>query len=110
MTKIPNWDGSKVGKADIDDAGLGDIVKKKLLRTAVLAYEANKRQGTVKTKTRGETSYTTRKPFRQKGTGNARRGDFNGAPPRWQRGKLGRRRLVHGYEAAWDLPDLQRWG
>ena len=75
--KIPSWDGSKVGQVDIAEDHLGQIVKGKLLRSAVLAYEANKRQGTVKTKTRGETSYTTRKPYRQKGTGNARRGDFN---------------------------------
>jgi hypothetical protein len=39
-------------------------------------YEANKRQGTVKTKTRAEVTATTRKPYKQKGTGNARRGDF----------------------------------
>lgn len=75
--KIPSWDGAAVGEVDIAEDHLGGIVKGKLLRSAVLAYEANKRQGTVKTKTRGETSYTTRKPYRQKGTGNARRGDFN---------------------------------
>jgi len=53
------------------------VVKMRLLRDAVRMYEFNQRQGTVKTKTRGETNYTTRKPYKQKGTGNARRGDFN---------------------------------
>ena len=77
MASIPSWDGTKVGKATIDDGGLGDVVKKRLMRSAVIQYEANKRQGTVKTKTRGETAYTGNKPFRQKGTGNARRGDRN---------------------------------
>jgi large subunit ribosomal protein L4 len=52
-------------------------VKVKLLRQAVRMYEANQRLGTHSTKTRGETNFSTRKPYKQKGTGNARRGDFN---------------------------------
>jgi large subunit ribosomal protein L4 len=73
--KIKSWDGSKAGKASLDTASLGGMVKRRLMRTVVLGYEANKRQGTVKTKTRGEVSFTENKPFKQKGTGNARRGD-----------------------------------
>ena len=76
-TKIKSWDGSKAGTSDLDIAPLGDMVKRRLMRTAVLAYEANRRQGTVKTKTRGEVSFTENKPYKQKGTGNARRGDRN---------------------------------
>ncbi len=77
MVKVSKWDGGKVGKRDLDDSSLGELVKKRLLRGAVLQYEANRRQGTVKTKTRAETAYTGNKPFKQKGTGNARRGDRN---------------------------------
>ena len=77
MTSVSTWKDGSVGKADLDDSSLGGEVKLRLLFDAVRMYEANQRQGTVKTKTRGETSYTTRKPYRQKGTGNARRGDFN---------------------------------
>lgn len=82
MTKINQWDGSKVGSTDVDadalaPSGEGERAKRRLMRAAVLQYEANKRQGTVKTKTRGETAYTENKPYRQKGTGNARRGDRN---------------------------------
>lgn len=76
MTKIKTWDGGKLGSATLDGKPLGELVKIKLLRAAVRMYEANQRQGTVKTKTRGEIKATTAKPYRQKGTGNARRGDF----------------------------------
>ena len=77
MTKVAQWKGGKVGKLDLDTAAVGDAVKVRLLREAVRMYEANQRQGTVKTKNRSETAYTGRKPYRQKGTGRARRGDFN---------------------------------
>lgn len=78
MTKIKTWDGGKAGSATVDAKPLGEQeqVKKRLLWAAVRMYEANKRQGTVKTKTRAEIKATTRKPYRQKGTGNARRGDY----------------------------------
>jgi large subunit ribosomal protein L4 len=45
-----------------------------LLHDAVVMYQANQRQGTQKTKTRGEVAGSTRKLYRQKGTGNARAG------------------------------------
>ncbi len=44
------------------------------LKTTILAYQANARQGNAYTKTRGEVSGTGRKPWRQKGTGMARHG------------------------------------
>jgi large subunit ribosomal protein L4 len=74
---IPHWDGSKAGSTALDGALLGQATKPRLLREVVRMYEANRRQGNASTKTRGETAYTTRKPYAQKGTGNARRGDFN---------------------------------
>jgi large subunit ribosomal protein L4 len=76
MTKIKTWDGRKAGSATLDWKPLGELVKKRLPFAAVRMYEANARQGTVKTKTRAEVTATTAKPYRQKGTGNARRGDF----------------------------------
>ncbi len=78
MAQVSSWsaDGA-VGTAELPSDSLGEIVKLKLMRDVVRMYEANARQGTVKTKTRAEVSYTTRKPYKQKGTGNARRGDFN---------------------------------
>ena len=74
---IRSWDGKKAGTATLDASGLGERVKMRLLANAVRMYEANQRQGTLKVKTRGETNYSERKPYKQKGTGNARRGDFN---------------------------------
>jgi large subunit ribosomal protein L4 len=76
-SSVKAWAGGKVGSATLDGTSLGDKVKTKLLREAVRMYEANKRLGTHSTKTRGEVQFTTRKPYKQKGTGQARRGDFN---------------------------------
>jgi len=44
------------------------------LKDVIVAYQANIRQGSAKTKTRAEVSGTGKKPYRQKGTGHARRG------------------------------------
>ena len=76
-TKVKSWSGGKAGSATLDGAPLGDKVKMRLLREAVRMYEANKRLGTHSTLTRGEVNFSERKPYKQKGTGNARRGDFN---------------------------------
>jgi large subunit ribosomal protein L4 len=66
--------GKKVGSYEIDPAELAPAVNKQLLHDAVVMYQANQRQGTQKTKTRGEVAGSTRKLYRQKGTGNARAG------------------------------------
>lgn len=66
--------GKKVGSYEIDPAELAPSVSKQLLHDAVVMYQANQRQGTQKTKTRGEVAGSTRKLYRQKGTGNARAG------------------------------------
>ena len=49
-------------------------INKQLLHDAVVMYQANQRQGSHKTKTRGEVKASTKKLYRQKGTGNARAG------------------------------------
>jgi len=74
MTYIPK--GETLSKTEVDESTFGDKVKRRLLRDAVLMYEANRRQGTHSTLTRAEVSRTGRKPYRQKGTGYARCGDF----------------------------------
>ena len=66
--------GNDVGTVTVNEDNLGGKVRLKLLKQAVLMYEANRRQGTVKTKRRSEKSGATRKLFRQKGTGRARMG------------------------------------
>ena len=76
MIEVPvfNQAGSKVDTIQVDEAKLGGEVRKSLLKQAIVMYLANKRQGTVRTKARGEVAGSTRKMFRQKGTGNARTG------------------------------------
>jgi large subunit ribosomal protein L4 len=76
MATLPVYDisGSKVGTYDIDPSELASKINRQLLHDAVVMYQANLRQGTFRTKTRGEVSGSTKKMYRQKGTGNARAG------------------------------------
>lgn len=76
MVKLPVYDlsGKQVGDYDIDPSAIAPKVSKQLLHDAVVMYLANNRQGSNKTKTRGEVSGSTKKMYRQKGTGNARMG------------------------------------
>jgi len=76
MTTFPIYDrsGSQVGEYEIDPAALAPRVNKQLLHDAVVMYLANKRQGSQKTKSRREVSGSTKKMYRQKGTGHARAG------------------------------------
>ena len=76
MIEVPiyNQSGQKVETLQIDEAKFGGEVNKSLLKQALVYYHANQRQGTVRTQARGEVAGSTRKMFRQKGTGNARTG------------------------------------
>lgn len=76
MVSLPVYDrtGKEVGKYDIDPAELAPRISKQLLHDAVVMYQANQRLGTFRTKTRSEVSGSTKKMYRQKGTGNARAG------------------------------------
>jgi large subunit ribosomal protein L4 len=71
---IYNQAGDKVDTIQVDEAKLGGEVRKQLLKQALVMYHANQRQGSVRTLARGEVAGSTRKMFRQKGTGNARTG------------------------------------
>jgi large subunit ribosomal protein L4 len=71
---ILNIEGKKVGQADLADAVFGAKVKDYLLWELVKAQRAAKRAGTHDTKTRDEVRGGGKKPFKQKGTGNARQG------------------------------------
>ena len=66
--------GKEVSSYEIDPAELAPTINRQLLHDAVVMYQANQRQGTFRTKTRGEVAGSTRKLYRQKGTGNARAG------------------------------------
>jgi len=58
----------------LDEAVFGDQVRLPLLKQALVMYQTNRRQGSARTKSRGMVAGSTRKIFRQKGTGNARMG------------------------------------
>lgn len=66
--------GGQVGTYEIDPAELAPSINKQLLHDAVVMYQSNVRLGTARTKSRGEVAGTTKKMYRQKGTGNARAG------------------------------------
>lgn len=76
MLEVPvyNTDGQKIDTLQVDASVFGSEVNIPLLKQAIVTYHANKRQGTVQTKTRGMVEGSTKKLFKQKGTGNARRG------------------------------------
>jgi large subunit ribosomal protein L4 len=76
MVTLPVYDskGAEVGKMEVDPAKIAPKINKQLLHDVVVMYLANQRQGTKRTKPRGEVSGSTRKLYRQKGTGNARVG------------------------------------
>jgi large subunit ribosomal protein L4 len=67
--------GKKVGTYNLEPTDFAPHINKQLLHDAVVMYQANLRQGSHKTKNRHEVSASTRKLYRQKGTGNARAGD-----------------------------------
>src|SRR5690349_12445269 len=69
-----NRQGQEAGTVTVDAADFGGKISPRLMHEAVLMYEANQRQGTHSTLRRGEVSGSTKKLFRQKGTGNARAG------------------------------------
>ena len=71
---VVNVQGETVGTVEVDPAELGGKINKQLMHEAVLMYQANQRQGTHSTLRRGEVAGSTKKLFRQKGTGNARVG------------------------------------
>lgn len=83
---IYNMQGDEVGTMDLDDAVFGVEINENLVHEAVVAHLAAARQGTHKTKTRGEVSGGGKKPWRQKGTGHARQGSTRA--PQWKGGGM----------------------
>src|SRR3989344_9625843 len=73
-TTVYNWKKEKVGEVELDSTTFEAPVRKDLLHTVVKWQLAKRRQGTHQTKTRGLVSGGGKKPFKQKGTGNARQG------------------------------------
>ena len=72
--KIYRMDGSEAGAMELSDAVFNVEVNSTMVHDVVVALQNNKRQGNHETKTRSEISGGGKKPYKQKGTGNARHG------------------------------------
>ncbi len=72
--KVVNMEGAELGALDATESVFAAPLNEAMVHDVVVGLLANKRQGTHKTKTRGEVSGGGIKPFRQKGTGRARQG------------------------------------
>src|SRR4051812_44614450 len=72
--EVKNLEGKVVGEIDLGDGVFGVEVKEHLLWEVVKAQQAAKRQGTHSTLRRDEVRGGGKKPYKQKGTGNARQG------------------------------------
>lgn len=77
MIEIPiyNESGQQTGTFPVDESLLGGEVRFALLKQAFVRYHANRRSINATTKSRGMVEGSRRKLYKQKGTGNARRGD-----------------------------------
>ena len=76
MASLPvyNVSGEEVGKFEIDPDQISATINKQLLHDVVLMYQANRRQGSHRTKGRSDVAGNKKKMYKQKGTGNARAG------------------------------------
>ena len=84
--KVIRPDGQDAGVHTVGDKLANATAKLVTTHRAVVAEEANSRQGTQKTKTRSETRGGGRKPYKQKKTGNARQGSIRA--PQWAHGGM----------------------
>ena len=82
--KLINETGASSATLDAPDAVFGREFNQDLVHQIVIAYQANARMGTRKQKERSEIAKSTRKPWRQKGTGRARAG--MASSPLWRGG------------------------
>ena len=87
--KVRNLKNKEVGEVELSDAVFGAELNEGLIHASIRHYLASGRQGTAKTKTRGNVRGGGKKPWKQKGTGRARVASIRS--PLWRGG--GR---VHG--------------
>ena len=82
--ELLNDQGQAASKVDAPETVFGRDYNEALVHQLVVAYQANARQGTRAQKDRAQVKHSTKKPFRQKGTGNARAGMTSS--PLWRGG------------------------
>lgn len=76
MVPVFNMQGERLGEMEVDPASLGGTVRPRLIKQAIVAFLDHQRQRSARTKGRSVVEGSTRKLFRQKGTGNARAGNL----------------------------------
>src|SRR5215208_6335024 len=104
--KVRNLKNKEVGDVELSDAVFGVELNESLIHAAVRNYQANARQGTSATKTRGNVSGSGRKLWKQKGTGRARVASLRS--PLWKGGGN-----VHGPQPrdwSYNMPKKMRHG
>jgi large subunit ribosomal protein L4 len=104
--KVRNLKNKEVGEVTLEDAVFGVELNESLIHAAVTNYQANGRQGTSATKTRGNVSGSGRKLWKQKGTGRARIASLRS--PLWKGGGN-----VHGPQPrdwSYQMPKKMRRG
>ncbi|MCB0377295.1 MAG: 50S ribosomal protein L4 [Chlamydiia bacterium] len=74
--EVLDWKKKKSGEVEVPDQLVNDEVRKDILHTLVRWQLASRRAGTHNTKSRGEVSGSSKKPYKQKGTGQARQGNL----------------------------------
>ena len=84
QVELLNPQGQAASTVEVPDTVFGRDYNEALIHQLVVAYQANARQGTRAQKDRATVKHSTRKPFRQKGTGNARAGMTSS--PLWRGG------------------------
>lgn len=81
---LKNMEGKEVGSVELPDVIFASEINNAVMHQALVRQLANRRQGTHKTKERGEVRGGGKKPWRQKGTGRARQGTIRA--PQWRGG------------------------
>ncbi len=104
--KVRNLKNKEVGEVKLADDVFGVELNEPLIHAAVRNYLANARQGTVKTKTRGNVRGGGKKPWRQKGTGRARVASIRS--PLWRGG--GRTHGPQPKDWSYKMPKKMRRG
>lgn len=84
QVELLNDQGQAASKLDVPETVFGRDYNESLIHQLVVAYQANARQGTRAQKDRQMVKHSTKKPFKQKGTGNARAGMTSS--PLWRGG------------------------
>lgn len=82
--EVKNLQGEKVGDITLQQDVFGVVINEELLHGVYIAQNANKRQSTAHTKTISDRAGSTRKPWKQKGTGRARTGSVRNSI--WRKG------------------------